>query len=102
MVGVQLGGDADDETVRQISKLADSDVMFLDGRESNKGSNTTYLTVKVGVYGFLAIIGMVTLFYIINSISISVSVAVVPVSCSRCAPPCALLWRSQRTIILCL
>lgn len=38
MVGVQLGGDADDETVRQISKLADSDVMFLDGRESNKGT----------------------------------------------------------------
>ena len=73
MVGVQLGGDADDETLRQISKLADSDVMFLDGRESNKGSNTTYLTVKVGVYGFLAIIGMVTLFYIINSISISVA-----------------------------
>lgn len=73
MVGVQLGGDADDGTVRQISELAGSDVIFSDERENTSEVNTTYLFMKVGVYGFLAIIGMVSLFYIINSISISVA-----------------------------
>lgn len=73
MVGVQLDGDADDKTVRQLSKLAESDVIFTDERERTKEDNTTFLTVQVGVYGFLAIIGMVSLFYIINSISISVA-----------------------------
>lgn len=73
MVGVQLGVDADDGTVRQISELAGSDVIFSDGRAGAEENNTTYLFVKVGVYGFLIIIGMVSLFYIINSISISVA-----------------------------
>lgn len=73
MVGVQLGGDADDGTVRQISELAGSDVIFSDERENTSEVNTTYLFMKVGVYGFLAIIGMVSLFYIMNSISISVA-----------------------------
>lgn len=73
MVGVQLGGDADDETVRQISKLAKSDVIFSDERERIMEDNSTFLTTQVGVYGFLVIIGMVSLFYIINSISISVA-----------------------------
>ncbi len=73
MVGVQLGGEADDGTVRQISELAGSDVIFSDGRAGAEEINTTYLFVKVGVYGFLAIIGLVSLFYIINSISISVA-----------------------------
>lgn len=73
MVGVQLGGDADDETVRQISSLAESDVIFSDERETIRENNITFLTVQVCVYGFLAIIGMVSMFYIINSISISVA-----------------------------
>lgn len=73
MVGVQLGDDADDGTVRQISELAGSDVIFTDERAGAEENNTTYLFMKVGVYGFLAIIGMVSLFYIINSISISVA-----------------------------
>ena len=73
MVGVQFNGDADDETVQQISRLAESDVIFSDERERIREDNATYLTVQAGVYGFLAIIGMVSLFYIINSISISVA-----------------------------
>ena len=72
MVGVQLGRSADDETIHQLSKLADSDVIFSDLRESNKSNKTTYMAVQAMVYGFLAIIGMITLFYTVNSISISV------------------------------
>jgi len=73
MIGVQLNKDADEETVRQISRLAGSDVIFTDHRESNRSSNLTYLATKTLVYGFLSIIGLITMFYIINSISISVS-----------------------------
>ncbi len=74
MIGVQLNEDADDETMQNISNLADSDVIFMDSRELNRDSNLTYLAIKALVYGFLAIIGLITMFYIINSISISVSV----------------------------
>ena len=73
MIGVQLDDAADEETIQQIYKLADSDVIFTDERVRNREANTTYMAVQLGVYGFLAIIGMVTLFYIINSISISVA-----------------------------
>ncbi len=73
MVGVQLDQDADTETIKQISRLADSDVIFTDHRELNRSSNLTYLAIKTLVYGFLSIIGLITMFYIMNSISISVS-----------------------------
>lgn len=73
MIGVQLDGNADDETVRQISKFAGSDIIFSDARESIQENTTTYMAMQAGVYGFLVIIGMVTMFYIINSISISVA-----------------------------
>ncbi|MCI8797446.1 MAG: ABC transporter permease [Dorea sp.] len=73
MVGVRLSKDADDETIRQISKFGGSDVIFADDRESSRESNTTVMATQVGVYGFLTVIGMVTMFYIINSISISVA-----------------------------
>jgi len=74
MIGVQLNEDADDETVKSISKLAENDVIFTDVRNTNMESNLTYLATKALVYGFLTIIGLITMFYIINSISISVSV----------------------------
>ncbi len=73
LIGIQLEEDADDDTVRQISNFAGSDVIFADNRAANRETNTTYMSVQFGVYGFLVIIGMVTMFYIINSISISVA-----------------------------
>ncbi len=73
MIGVQLNADADDGTIQNLSKLADSDVIFTDSREINRESNVTYLAIRTFGYGFLAIIGMITMFYIMNSISISVS-----------------------------
>lgn len=73
MIGVQLDERANEGTVRQISGFAESDVIFSDDRARIEESNTTYMIVQVGVYGFLGIVGMVTMFYIINSISISVA-----------------------------
>ena len=69
---MQLGKDAADDTVKQISDLAESNVIFADQRESNRQDRATYLASVFIVYSFLAIVAMITLFNIVNSISMSV------------------------------
>ena len=73
LIGVQLGKDATDETVAQIRKLENDDIAVTDQRESNRTNNTSYWASRIVCYGFLAIIAVITLFNIINSISMSVS-----------------------------
>ena len=73
LIGVQLGKDATDETVAQIRSLENDDIVITDQRESNRTNNATYWASRIVCYGFLAIIGIITLFNIINSISMSVS-----------------------------
>ena len=71
LIGVQLGKDASEETVRQIENYATDNVIFTDARKSNQEINTTYWATQFFAYSFLAIIAMITLFHITNSISIS-------------------------------
>ncbi len=73
MIGIQLGEDATDETIREISSLAESDVIFSDMRESNQEDARTYLSMGVVMYCFLAVIAMITMFYIVNSVSMGVT-----------------------------
>ena len=73
MIGIQLSGKAADETVKQINSLAESNVIFEDHRQRNQEDANTYLAVKFLLYSFMAIIAMITLFNIINSISMSVT-----------------------------
>lgn len=73
LIGVQLEKDATNETVAQIRKLENDDIAVTDQRESNRTDNTTYWASRIVCYGFLAIIAVITLFNIINSISMSVS-----------------------------
>ena len=73
LIGVQLGKDATDETAAQIRALENDDIVITDQRESNRTNNTTYWASRIVCYGFLAIIGIITLLNIINSISMSVS-----------------------------
>ncbi len=72
LIGIRLNAKADDTTLKQISKLAESDVIFSDHRETNVSNNATFMASQAIVYGFLAIISMITLFYTMNSVSISV------------------------------
>lgn len=72
LIGIRLNAEADDTTLKQISKLAESDVIFSDHRETNVSNNATFMASQAIVYGFLAIISMITLFYTMNSVSISV------------------------------
>ncbi len=73
LIGIQLDAGATDETLVQLNKLAGSDVIFDDLRQSNQEDAATYLAARLILYSFLAILAMITLFYIINSISMSVT-----------------------------
>jgi putative ABC transport system permease protein len=73
IVGIQLGKDATDDTVLQISKLTAQDVIFSDMRDSNQEDRATYMAIQFVLFSFLAIIAMITLFNMINSISMSVT-----------------------------
>ena len=48
-------------------------IIITDQREGNKQNNATYWAARIVCYGFLAIIGVISLFNIVNSISMSVS-----------------------------
>ncbi|MDD2980026.1 MAG: FtsX-like permease family protein [Hespellia sp.] len=76
MINVQLAKNATDKTVDQISAFAADDQIFTDAHENNRQSNDTYWVIRIVGYSFLIIIGMITVFYIINSISMSVSARV--------------------------
>ena len=73
MIGIQLSRQATDETVKQINSLAGSNVIFTDERQRNQENANTWLAAKFLLYSFMAIIAMITLFNIINSISMSVT-----------------------------
>lgn len=76
LVGVQLDQSANEETLRQISALADGDIIFADNRENNQSDAKTYFAACFVLYSFVVILAMITLFHMINSISMSVSARV--------------------------
>lgn len=73
LIGIQLDTDATEETIRQINNLVGNDVIFDDLRKGNQEDAATYLAAQFVLYSFLAILAMITLFHIINSISMSVT-----------------------------
>lgn len=72
MLNVQFAKDATEETVNRIRDLA-GDYIFEDRREENSQSYSSYWVFRIAAYGFLAIIALITVFNIMNSISMSVS-----------------------------
>ncbi len=73
LIGIKLDSSATDETIRQINDLAGSDIIFSDLRNGNQEDRATYFAAQFVLYSFLAIIAMITLFNMINSISMSVT-----------------------------
>ena len=53
--------------------MAGSDIIFSDLRKGNQEDKATYFAAQFVLYSFLAIIAMITLFNMINSISMSVT-----------------------------
>lgn len=73
LIGIQLEKDATEETAAQIRSFENDEIIITDQRENNRTDKATYLASRIVCYGFLAMIGIITLFNIINSISMSVS-----------------------------
>ena len=73
MIGVQLDRTASDETVLELAVFSSDQIVVQDLRESNRQDRGTYYAARIVLYGFLVIIGSISLLNIINSISMSVS-----------------------------
>lgn len=74
MINIQLTSTATDADISAISALtSDDNIIFSDIRESNSESNSTFWAFRILAYSFLDIISMITVLYIINSTSMSVS-----------------------------
>ena len=72
LLNAKFTKDVTEKTVRAIRDLA-GDNQFTDQREGNKTANSSYWVFRIAAYGFLAIIVLITVFNIMNSISMSVS-----------------------------
>ncbi|MCI8631510.1 MAG: FtsX-like permease family protein [Firmicutes bacterium] len=73
IVDIQLSSEATDEDVNLIRAMAGSDTAFSDKRMLNRETRGIYYSFALFVYGFLAVIALITVFNIMNSISMSVS-----------------------------
>ena len=73
LIGIQLNDNTADTVIQQINSMIGSDVIFSDARKQNQSDANTYLAAQVVLYSFLAVIAMITIFNIINSISMSVT-----------------------------
>ncbi len=74
VVDIQLAKDATDSDIRAIRGETEANGFLLsDRRESNRGVVGTYWAFTLLVYGFLSLIALISVFSIMNSISMSVS-----------------------------
>ena len=72
LLNVMLNKNATDETVNALKAIA-GDNEFLDRREENQTNNSSFWVFHIAAYAFLAIVALITIFNIMNSISMSVS-----------------------------
>lgn len=72
ILSIKLAKDATESDVAFLRDLAGENPL-IDYRESNRQNKNTYWLFSILVYGFLAIIAMIAVFNIMNSISMSVS-----------------------------
>lgn len=72
VIDIQMSASATDADVNAIRDLSEG-YLFSDNRLSNKETKGAFYSFALFVYGFLAIIAMIAVFNIMNSISMSVS-----------------------------
>lgn len=73
IVDIQLAKSATDESVDTIRSLADTNIKFFDRRDSNREAIGAFYSMALFIYGFLVIITFITIFNIVNIVSMSVS-----------------------------
>lgn len=73
VIDIQTTDAFTDRDVETIRALAGEGVSLSDRRSSNREVTATYWAFSILVYGFLTIVAMITVFHIMNSISMSVA-----------------------------
>ena len=73
ILDVQLSKDATEQNRNELHALANGQYDFYDRVVRNKDTQNTYHMFCLFVYGFLTIITCITMIYVVNSISMSVS-----------------------------
>lgn len=72
VIDIQLSKGDSDETVKDIQALAGTEAAFSDRRTSNSEARGSYYSYALFIYGFLAVIALITVFHIVNTIAMSV------------------------------
>lgn len=73
VIDLQLKRNASEEEVQKIRETAGEEFTFSDQRMSNAETMGAYYSFLLFLYGFLTVILLITVFHIINSVSMSVS-----------------------------
>ena len=73
VIDLQFRRGTTDEDVNTIRQMAGSEFSFSDRRQSNQQAIGAYYSYALFIYGFLVIIALITVFNVINSVSMSVS-----------------------------
>ncbi len=73
IIDMQLSSSATDEDVNAIHRTYGAGFSFVDKRMGNSSTLGVYYCVWLFLYGFLALIALITIFNVINSIALSVA-----------------------------
>ena len=73
VIDIQTTDDFTGRDVEAVRRLAGEGISLSDRRSSNREVTATYWAFSLVVYSFLAIVAMITVFHIMNSISMSVA-----------------------------
>ncbi len=73
IIDIQLSRNVTDTDVNTIRQMVGTDVTFSDKRMGNESTRGVYYSMWLFLYGFLAVIVLITIFNIINNISLSVT-----------------------------
>lgn len=73
IIDLQLAKKATEADVDEIHRLAGTEVTFSDKRLGNRSVIGSYYSFGLFIYGFMALIALITIFNIVNSLAMSVS-----------------------------
>ena len=73
MVSIQMRDSAAEEDIAALRNFVGDDYLFTDYRRNNMDGRGTYWMFTLLAYGFLAVIALIAVFNVVNSISMSVS-----------------------------
>ncbi len=73
IIDIRLNKGASEDAVNDIRQMAGNEVTFADERMSNESTRGVYYCIWLFLYGFLAVVVLITIFNMINNMALSVA-----------------------------